>query len=66
MIAFCRTARTAKEMIDYLGLKDRKHFKTEVLNPLINQKKLAMKFPDKHGSPKQKYYSPNISPSKTV
>ncbi|WP_443112698.1 Fic family protein [Desulfosarcina sp. BuS5] len=53
-------------MIDYLGLKDRKHFKTEVLNPLINQKKLAMKFPDKHGSPKQKYYSPNISPSKTV
>jgi ATP-dependent DNA helicase RecG len=66
MIAFCRTARTAKEMMDYLGLKDRKHFRTEVLNPLINQKKLAMKFPDKPRSPKQKYYSPNIGPSKTV
>ena len=57
LISFCRTARTAKEMMDYLGLKHREHFRSTILKPLIDQKKLFMMFPDKPRSPKQKYYS---------
>ena len=57
LIFFCRTAKTAKEIMDYMGLKDRKHFRSEILNPFIDQKKLFMMFPDKPRSPKQKYYS---------
>ena len=57
LISFCRTARTAKEMMYYLGLKHREHFRSEILKPLMDQKKLFMMFPDKPRSPKQKYYS---------
>jgi len=57
LIFFCRTAKSAKEIMDYMGLKDRKHFRSKILNPLIEQKKLFMMFPDKPRSPKQKYYS---------
>ena len=57
MISFCQKARTSKEMTDYLGLKHREHFRSEILKPLIDQKKLFMTFPVKPRSPKQKYSS---------
>jgi len=57
LISFCQKARTAKEMMNYLGLKHREHFRSEILKPLIDQKKLFMTFPDRHRSPKQKYSS---------
>ena len=44
-------------MMDYIGLKHREHFRSEILKPLIDQKKLFMTFPDKPRSPKQKYSS---------
>ena len=60
LISFCRTARTAREMMDYIGLKHREHFRSEILKPLIDQKKLFMTFPDKPRSPKQKYSSQSV------
>ena len=57
LISFCQKARTAKEMMNYLGLKHREHFRSEILKPLIDQKKLFMTFPGRHRSPKQKYSS---------
>lgn len=38
-----------------VGLKDREHFRLEILMPLIESGLLALTLPDKPNSPKQKY-----------
>ena len=57
LTSFCRTAKTAKEIMDFLGLKHREHFRSEILRPLLTQKKLFLLFPEKPTGPNQKYYS---------
>ncbi len=41
--------------MEYLKLKDREHFRKNILNPLIQNKKILLTIPDKSKSKNQKY-----------
>jgi len=60
IIDYCNVPRSSKEIMKYLNLKHREHFRSEILKPLIESKKLLMTVPEKPNSPKQKYYSGNM------
>ncbi len=57
ILAFCQTPKNREEIQEFLGLKDREHFRSEILNPLLDQGLLHPTIPDKLTNPKQKYYS---------
>ena len=57
ILEFCQTPKNREEIQEFLGLKDREHFRSEILNPLLEQGLLYPTIPDKLTSPKQKYYS---------
>lgn len=54
---FCIEAKSREEIQEFLGYKDREHFRKEILKPLIDKGLLKLTIPDKPTSPKQKYYS---------
>ncbi|MBI5308176.1 MAG: hypothetical protein HZB37_07600 [Planctomycetes bacterium] len=54
---YCLTPRTRGEIQEFTGYKDRKHFRLEILQPLLEQGLLHPTIPDKLTNPKQKYYS---------
>lgn len=56
ILEFCRTPKNREEIQNFLGLKDREYFRSEILNPL-EQGLLHPTIPGKLTSPKQKYYS---------
>jgi Fic family protein len=55
VLAFCAVPKSRKEIQEYLGMKDRKHFKEVVLDVLLRDGYLEMTLPEKPQSPKQKY-----------
>ena len=55
LLEFCATERTREEMQQYFGIANRGYFRTKVLAPLLNGKKLRMTIPDKPNSRNQKY-----------
>ena len=55
VLVFCTVPRSRKEIQEYLGMKDRKHFKEVVLDVLLTDGYLEMTLPEKPQSPKQKY-----------
>lgn len=55
IISFCRTPRTRSEIQERIGIKDRKHFRQSILQPLLKQSLLSMTIPGKPNSPKQRY-----------
>jgi ATP-dependent DNA helicase RecG len=57
LLEFCLEPKTAKEVIGFLGLKHREHFRSEILNPLLERKILKKTIPEKPTSPRQKYYT---------
>jgi len=57
LLSYCKEPKSRKEMQTYLALEDRKYFRVEILNPLIENGKLKLTIPDKPRSSKQKYYS---------
>ncbi|MCK6603547.1 MAG: putative DNA binding domain-containing protein [Ignavibacteriaceae bacterium] len=57
LIEYCRIPRSAKEMMEYLNLKHRDHFREEILRPLLQENKLFMTDPGSPRSPRQKYTS---------
>ena len=57
ILEFCQTPKNREEIQEFLGLKDREHFRSEILNPLLEQGLLHPTIPDKLTSPKQKYYA---------
>ncbi len=57
IIEFCKTERTASEMMDFLELAHREYFRSKIVNPLLEQGLLHPTIPDKLTSPKQKYFS---------
>ena len=54
ILEYCNTPRNRQEILDYLGLNDRKSL-MEHINKLINQGRLAMTVPEKPRSKNQKY-----------
>ncbi len=50
-----KTPKTAKELMDILGLKDRETFYNNYLKPAIKKGYIQYTIPDKPRSPKQKY-----------
>ena len=57
VLDFCVVPRSRQEIQEYLGMKDRKHFKAVVLDVLLDEGKLVMTLPQKPQSPKQRYLS---------
>ena len=57
IIEFCKTPKSASEIMDFLGLKHREHFRAKIIQPLLKQGFLKPTIPDKPTSSKQKYYS---------
>ncbi len=55
LLEFCATPRTRQEMMEFMGLVDRKHFTERYLKPLLASGKLEMPIPDKPQSKNQKY-----------
>ena len=52
---YCRTPRAAKEIMGVLGLKHWKTFRSNYLQPLLDDGWLEMTLPDKPTSSQQKY-----------
>jgi ATP-dependent DNA helicase RecG len=57
IVEFCEEPRTSTEIMEYLKLTHREHFRKHILKPLIENGVLHMTIPDKPRSPNQKYYS---------
>lgn len=55
IVQFCKEPKSAKEIMEYIGLKHRPTFIYEYLNPLMKENKLQMTIPDKPKSRMQKY-----------
>ena len=55
LLEYCRQQRGVKEMMSFLQLKDRKHFRENYLKELLKEKLIAMTDPASPQNPKQKY-----------
>lgn len=55
ILEFCSEPRSRSELMDFVGLTDRKHFTKHYLKPLLETEQLTMTLPDKPNSSKQKY-----------
>jgi len=58
ILQYCIEPKSRAEIQEHLGLKNRDHFRKEILLPLIESGQLLMTLPDKPTSSKQKYYAP--------
>ena len=59
LIGFCTEERTREEMMDYLGLENREHFRKTYLKPLLESGRIRMTIPEKPKSKNQKYIRAN-------
>ena len=57
IIEFCKSPKSASEIMDFLGLRHREYFRKKILQPLLKQGLLKPTIPGKPTSSKQKYYS---------
>jgi len=57
VLQYCNNPKSRAEIQEYLGLKDREHFRKQILLPLLKSGQLLMTLPDKPTSPKQKFYT---------
>ena len=55
MLEFCIKPRTTKEIMIYLGLKDRRNFYLKYMRPLLDSGELQMTIPEKPNNKNQKY-----------
>lgn len=59
LIAFCQTARSRQEIIEFLAIPSANYALHRYLTPLIQAKAILMTIPDKPRSKKQKFISAN-------
>lgn len=57
LLQFCEDPKSTSEIMEFLGLKHREHFRANILKPLLESGKLSMTIPDKPRSKKQKYFT---------
>ena len=55
ILNYCQEPKYKKEIMEYVGLKDAKHFTSKYLNPLIENGKIQLTIPEKPKSRNQKY-----------
>ncbi|MDE6396580.1 MAG: AAA family ATPase [Muribaculaceae bacterium] len=55
LLEYCKEPKTLSEIMKFLGMKDRKNFIEGYVNPLLEERKLAMTEPDKPTSGYQRY-----------
>ena len=55
LLEFCREPRSLTDMMEHIGLKDRKSFIEGYINPLLAEGAIAMTEPDKQTSGNQQY-----------
>lgn len=56
MLEFCKEPKTTREIMSYLGLKDRRNFYLKYMKPLLISEKLKMTIPDRPNAKKSKIY----------
>lgn len=56
LLAFAETARSIKELMEFLEWKNRTKFRAKYITPLLELDLLQMTIPDKPNSSKQQYY----------
>lgn len=61
ILEYCVTAKSTSEIMNFLKLKHREHFRANILKPLIEKNLLILTIPDKPNSPKQKYIVKRVS-----
>ncbi len=57
LLEYCKEPRDRDEMMKFLGIKHRTTFRSDYLNPLLDEGKIIMTIPDKPRSKNQKFYS---------
>ena len=57
LLEYCKEPRDRDEMMKFLGIKHRTTFRSNYLNPLLDDGKIAMTISDKPCSKNQKIYS---------
>lgn len=57
ILNFCIIPKSRMEIQEFIGIKDREHFRKNYLRPLIKDGLLKLTIPDKPRSPNQRYYS---------
>ena len=55
ILTYCKEAKSLSQIMQYVGFKDRKYFKANILNPLIKDGLISLTIPDKPTSKHQKY-----------
>ena len=55
ILEFCKEPKTRAEIQEYVGINNRGHFRTAILDPLLKNGKLLRTIPDKPNSKNQKY-----------
>ena len=55
LLEFCREPKSLADMMEHIGLKDRKSFIEGYINPLLAEGDIAMTEPDKRTSGNQRY-----------
>ncbi len=55
VLEYCRVPRSRGEIQLFVGMKDREHFRLEVLQPLLEKGAILMTIPEKPTSSKQRY-----------
>ena len=61
IVAFCKTPRTRQEIAEYLGLSSVTYAMKKYVQPLIDNGRIKMFFPNTPSSPNQKYYSGSVT-----
>lgn len=59
ILEFCQTPKSRSEIQEFLGIKSKRYFRANVINPLIKGGLIKLTIPDKPTSPKQRYQTAN-------